>query len=300
MDDPASETIEFKTLSIDPPDKGSRAFCLIVVEGPDKGATFPLSVGQYTIGRMEECDVLVNGRGVSRTHAVVTVKAHGDVLLEDLESTNGVYVNGDRISRASIEPGQTMAFGPEVKVRLELSAPVVQNLLQEMYESATTDSLTGLLTRRGFEERLEAEFAMVRRHKMNSCLAILDLDRFKEVNDREGHDAGDLVLQRLAQIMRDNVRLGDLACRWGGEEFVLYIRQTPLVGGMTLLERLREDLSGTNLDLPAGNSIRVTFSAGLVDLLEYEDWRAGFRRADEALYQAKREGRNRIVFHSNE
>ena len=295
MEDPASDTIEFKTLSIDQPDQAGRAFCLIVMEGPNKGATFTLSAGQFTIGRMDECDILVNGRGVSRTHAIITVKPHGDVILEDLESTNGVYVNGERVTRQALEPGQTLSFGPEVKLRLELSAPSVQNLLQEMYESATLDGLTGLLTRRGFEERLEVEFAMVRRHKMNSCLAILDLDRFKGVNDREGHDAGDLVLQRLSDVIRDNVRIGDLACRWGGEEFVLYIRQTPLVGGVTLLERLREELAGTSIELPAGNSIRVTFSAGVIDLLDFEDWRGGVRRADAARYQANRGGRNRVV-----
>jgi diguanylate cyclase (GGDEF)-like protein len=297
MDESASETLEFATRGDDDPD-GGRSFCLIVMEGPDKGATFALTTGVSTLGRIEGNHFVVNGRGISRKHVSITVKAHGEVIIEDQQSTNGVYINGKKVTRQSIEPGQTVALGPEVKLRLELSARSVQTLLQEMYECATLDSLTGLFTRRGFEERLDVEFAMVRRHRMHSCLAVVDIDRFKAVNDSEGHDAGDVVLQALASVLKENVRVGDLACRWGGEEFTIYLRQTPLIGAVTLMQRLREQFAATAIELPKGNRTSVTFSAGVVDLLDFEDWRDGFRRADEALYQAKRDGRNRVDFYS--
>ena len=300
MDDPAAETLEFHTRADEKPEQRGRTFCVIIMSGPDKGATYALSTGLCRLGRAEDSDIVLNGRGISRNHAVIVVKPHGDVIIEDQGSTNGIYLNGERISRHSFEAGQTVGLGPEVMVRLELSSRSVQNLLQEMYEGATTDSLTGLLSRRGFEDRLEVEHAMVRRHGMHSCLAVIDLDRFKTVNDREGHEAGDTVLQRLAAQLKASGRVGDLACRWGGEEFTLYIRQTPLVGGVTVVQRLREQISQTDIDLPAGNSLRVTFSAGVVDLLDFEDWRTAFRRADEALYQAKREGRNRVNFYTPE
>lgn len=300
MDDPAAETLEFQTRADEKPEQRGRSFCLIVMSGPDKGATYALGTGLCTLGRAEDSDIVLNGRGISRTHAIIVVKPHGDVIIEDQGSTNGIYLNGERISRHSLEAGQTVGLGPEVMVRLELSSRSVQNLLQEMYEGATTDSLTGLLSRRGFEDRLEVEHAMVRRHGMHSCLAVIDLDRFKSVNDREGHDAGDAVLQSLASLLKASGRVGDLACRWGGEEFTLYIRQTPLVGGVTVVQRLREQVAQTDIDLPAGNKLRVTFSAGVVDLLDFQDWREAFRRADEALYQAKREGRNRVNFYAPE
>lgn len=300
MDDPAAETLEFQTRADEKPEQRGRSFCLIVMGGPDKGATYALSTGQCTLGRAEGSDIVLNGRGVSRHHAMIVVKPHGDVIIEDLGSTNGVYLNGERITRRSLEAGQTVGLGPEVMVRLELSSRSVQNLLQEMYEGATTDALTGLLSRRGFEDRLQVEFAMVRRHRMPSCLAVIDLDRFKAVNDREGHEAGDLVLQRLANVLKENGRVGDLACRWGGEEFTMYIRQTPLVGGVAVMQRLREQFADTEIALPSGGTVRATFSAGVVDLLDFEDWRGAFRRADEALYQAKREGRNRVNFYSPE
>lgn len=286
--------MEFKTLGEKHSERGRRSFCFIVMEGPDKGATFGLSTGQHTIGRTPDCDIVIQGRGVSRVHAVVTVKAHGDVVVEDLGSTNGIYLDGERITRGEMESGQTLSFGPEVKLRLELSSGSVQKLLRDMFESATQDALTGLYTRRGFEQRVEVEFAMVRRHGMSSCLAVLDLDHFKEVNDREGHEAGDIVLCELASLLKNNVRLGDLACRWGGEEFTLYIRQTDLAGGVALLERLRQEFSSLRIPLPTGHTTEVTFSAGVVDLREFEDWALAFRKADEALYKAKAEGRNRI------
>jgi diguanylate cyclase (GGDEF)-like protein len=298
MDDAASETIEFRTLAQDKPEYHGRSYCLIVMAGPDKGATFPLNPGVTTIGRSPDSVIVLNGRGISRHHAVITLEAKGEVFVEDVGSTNGLYIDGQRIIRQALEPGQTLILGPEVILRLELSAPGVQTLLQEMHRSAILDQLTGLLNRRGFEERLEVEYAMVRRHRFSSCLAILDLDHFKAVNDSEGHDAGDLVLQALGELLKGCVRVGDLACRWGGEEFTLYIRQTPLAGGTTMLDRLRESFAETPVVLPSGGTLRCTFSGGVVDLLEFEDWKSAFRKADEALYLAKREGRNRIKFYT--
>lgn len=290
--------MEFVTRADEKPEHKGRSFCLIVMAGPDKGATYALSTGVYVLGRAPDSTIVLHGRGVSRKHAVVYVKPHGDVIIEDQGSTNGVYLDGERTTRATWEPGQTLGLGPEVTIRLELSSLGVQSLLQEMYQGSTQDSLTGLLTRRGFEERLDIEFALVQRHSMSSCLAVIDLDRFKAVNDREGHEAGDLVLQTLGRLLKQSARVGDLACRWGGEEFILYIRQTPLVGAMTMLERLRERFAESDISLPSGGLLRVTFSAGVVDLVEFESWRDGFRRADESLYQAKRDGRNRISFFS--
>lgn len=298
MDDSASETLEFFAPQPGEQEPVKRSFCFIVMAGPDKGATFGLTPGVCTLGRLADCHIVINGRGISRVHATVSIKSCGDVIVEDRDSKNGIFIDGTRVSRALMEAGQTLGLGPEVRLRLELSAGSVQNLLREMYEGATTDSLTGLFTRRGFEERLDVEFAMVQRHQLNACLAVLDLDHFKKVNDQHGHDAGDAVLRSFSAQLKDTVRVGDLACRWGGEEFVLYIRQTPLIGGMTLLERLRRTVMESDVLLPAGNRVRVTFSGGVVDLLEFEDWRTGLRHADEALYRAKGEGRNRVIFYS--
>lgn len=295
MDHDLTKTLEFVTAPRQRPSYSHRSFCLIVVDGPDKGATFSLVSGVHSIGRSPECSIVLTGNGVSRLHANVIVKAHGDIIVEDLDSTNGIFLDEKRVETAMMEPGQTLAVGPEVRLRLEMASPGLQDLLREMFVSSTRDNLTGLFNRRGFQERVEIEYAMVRRHQVSSCMAVIDLDRFKAVNDTHGHDAGDVVLRRLGRLLDDSLRVGDLACRWGGEEFTLYLRQTPLEGALIVLERLRASLSEMDITLPKGNTIRVTMSAGVVDLLDFDDWRIAFQVADEALYQAKSDGRDRVV-----
>lgn len=271
------------------------SFYLLVMAGPDKGAVFNLNPGRTTLGRSDKCDIPVTGRGVSREHASLTLDPNGKAMLEDLDSTNGVFVDGVLVKRRLLNPGETMALGPEVQMRLEASTMGVQDLLQKMYQSATLDPLTGLFNRRTFEERLEEEFSVITRHKMESCLALVDVDHFKKVNDTYGHQAGDVVLRTLAGKLKEGVRTGDLVGRWGGEEFILYIRQAGLEGAVTLLERLRSEVEGTDIPVSSESTLRVTISSGVVALVTFQDWRAAFQKADEALYASKSNGRNQVT-----
>lgn len=271
------------------------SFYLLVMAGPDKGAVFNLNPGRTTLGRSDKCDIPVTGRGVSREHASLTLDPNGKAMLEDLDSTNGVFVDGVLVKRRLLNPGETMALGPEVQMRLEASTMGVQDLLQKMYQSATLDPLTGLFNRRTFEERLEEEFSVITRHKMESCLALVDVDHFKKVNDTYGHQAGDVVLRTLAGKLKEGVRTGDLVGRWGGEEFILYIRQAGLDGAVTLLERLRSEVEGTDIPVSSDTALKVTISSGVVALVTFQDWRAAFQKADEALYASKSNGRNQVT-----
>ena len=133
------------------------------------------------------------------------------------------------------------------------------------------------------------------RHIMESCLALVVVYQFKAVNDRWGHQAGDLVLQTLASSLKTSVRTGDLVGRWGGEEFILYIRQSGLEGATILLERLRAEIEAMDVTLPDGQTMQITISAGVVSLAGFSDWKAAFERADEALYASKANGRNRVT-----
>ena len=271
------------------------SFYLLVMAGPDKGAVFNLNVGRTTLGRSERCDIPVTGRGVSREHASLTLDSNGKAMLEDLGSTNGVFVDGVLVKKRLLAPGETLALGPEVQLRLEASTVGVQDLLQRMYQSATLDPLTGLFNRRTFEERLEEEFSVITRHKMESCLALVDVDFFKKVNDEYGHQAGDIVLQTLAVKLKEGVRTGDLVGRWGGEEFILYIRQAGLEGAVTLLERLRLEIEELKISVSEELSLQITISSGVVALATFEDWHVAFQSADEALYASKSNGRNQVT-----
>jgi two-component system cell cycle response regulator len=273
----------------------TQSFYLLVMAGPDKGAVFTLTPGRTVLGRSEKCDILITGRGVSREHASLTLDRAGQVMIEDLNSTNGVFVDGMLVKKRLLVAGETIALGPEVQLRLEVSTLSVQDLLQRMYQSATLDPLTNLFNRRTFEERLEEEFTVLTRHKMESCLALVDVDHFKNVNDRWGHQAGDLVLQILSAALKESVRTGDLVGRWGGEEFILYIRQSGLEGATVLLERLRSEVETMPVTLPDGNTLHITISSGVVSLAGFSDWKTAFERADEALYASKANGRNRVT-----
>ena len=160
-------------------------------------------------------------------------------------------------------------------------------------QAATQDALTGLLNRRGFQKLLKDEFERCRRYHQPASLLMIDIDHFKKVNDRYGHDNGDTVLVALADILNEHSRDSDKVCRWGGEEFVLLLPQTDAAAAMIFAERL---LASANQCYPiAGYSkLSIAFSAGVVELCDYNDTEAALIAVDEKMYQAKENGRNQI------
>jgi two-component system, cell cycle response regulator len=163
-------------------------------------------------------------------------------------------------------------------------------------ELAVTDSLTGLYNRR----YLETHLAQLVEHSNNrgKALAVvaLDVDFFKAINDTYGHDAGDKVLQELSQRIRANTRSIDLCCRVGGEEFILILPGTDLQLAEKIAERLRKGVAGKSFSIGTNAPIPVTLSAGVSYLAGIEDTvEKLLKRADQALYNAKREGRNRVI-----
>jgi diguanylate cyclase (GGDEF)-like protein len=159
---------------------------------------------------------------------------------------------------------------------------------------ALVDGLTGLANRRRSEAALDEEIVRASRLGGELTLAILDIDHFKEVNDRYGHAAGDVVLKELALVLNQSLREIDTAGRWGGEEFALVLPGTDTAGGTRLCERIRQTLATRQIAVENGMVISITASFGVAGFQ-----RAGTRErlltaADEALYRAKRGGRNRV------
>jgi diguanylate cyclase (GGDEF)-like protein len=169
-----------------------------------------------------------------------------------------------------------------------------QTLRLQLEQLARTDPLTGLWNRRYLREWLDAEVARVRRHPTPLCVALVDVDHFKQVNDRHGHPAGDAALIGLARAMTSGVRAGDLVARWGGEELCVVFPDTALANATVAVQNLRARIEGTAFETSDG-VVRLTISAG-ISALRAEDQGIDevLTRADHALYAAKRAGRNRV------
>ena len=168
--------------------------------------------------------------------------------------------------------------------------------LEQIRQLATHDDLTGLLNRRAMLDRMQLEQRRSLRSGSPLLIAQLDIDHFKAVNDTHGHAAGDLVLQSFADTVRRNVRDTDVLARWGGEEFVLLLCDTPAADAVTLMERLRQAVQAMQVPVPqSGGPITVTVSIGLARHTPADPLAGTLERADRALYAAKAGGRNRVV-----
>lgn len=171
----------------------------------------------------------------------------------------------------------------------------LENALIRERQNARTDQLTKLPNRLAFEEDAERLYALAMRHAQPLSMIVLDVDYFKSVNDNFGHRTGDEVIKLVAEQIQSIIRKGDIAVRWGGEEFVVLLPQTDLAGCEMLAERLRLAIEQARMFGPAGQEIRVTASFGCSQL-RCIDTTCGdlFERADQAMYQAKKNGRNQV------
>jgi two-component system cell cycle response regulator len=169
--------------------------------------------------------------------------------------------------------------------------------VQMSIEMAITDALTGLFNRRYMETHLATLVEQAASRGKPTAVMVLDIDFFKSINDGHGHDAGDDVLREFSLRIRKSIRNIDLACRYGGEEFVLVMPETDMAVATMVAERLRRRIATEPFVIQQGaRSLEVTISIGIAALTAPTDTAAAIlKRADEALYRAKRDGRNRVV-----
>ena len=170
----------------------------------------------------------------------------------------------------------------------------LENTHEQLIESARTDPLTELSNRRDIIEKIEYEQIRFERSKNSFVIIIGDLDFFKSINDKYGHDCGDYVLKEVAQIMRSTIRKQDIVSRWGGEEFLLLLPETPLEGGKVAAEKIRKKIENSGLKYNNDFlSVTITFGVSVYDnVMEIDDC---IKKADQALYRGKHKGRNCVV-----
>jgi diguanylate cyclase len=194
-------------------------------------------------------------------------------------------------SKTSSEQLQTMR---EKANQTDAELAKLHQELDRVSTQARHDPLTGALNRKGLDEAVEREMSSVRRKETPLCVALLDIDNFKKLNDTLGHATGDIALTHLATVARECMRPQDTLARYGGEEFVLLLPDTALEKGIEAMTRLQRELT-KKFFLAGTEKILITFSAGVAQLAADESGADAIKRADKAMYLAKRAGKNRVV-----
>ena len=273
---------------------------LLVLSGRRVGELHRLREGEPAIlGRGDGCDILIDDDGVSRRHASVEVH-EGIVTLRDLGSHNGTWIGEERILTRVLHDGDRIRIGIGADLKFTYADELEAGVQRDLVASAYREPLTNLHNRRYFQEALEAELAAAQRHGRALALILFDIDKFKWVNDTHGHAAGDAALRAVASSLAGGVRREDHLARTGGDEFVV-IAEADLEGAQILAEHLRAAVEATSCPLVSGGSLTITtsvgaaISAGGPQLDRGHPHQQLYEAADRALYQAKREGRNRCV-----
>jgi diguanylate cyclase (GGDEF)-like protein len=176
---------------------------------------------------------------------------------------------------------------------LKIANALTEQLRQEAENAALHDSLTSAGNRRKFENNASIERQRHLRHNHELCIAFIDIDHFKKVNDKFGHDIGDQVLKSLVTYFMDIIRNIDMVYRWGGEEFIILLPETNLSRAMIVSERIREHVESNAI----AEKYKITVSIGVTQLRDQESINELVKRADKLLYKAKKSGRNCVVGH---
>lgn len=264
----------------------------------DTPPRFGLHVNSNARERMvaEACKAM----GVSDSMAMVTIEDEDAV--DDVEGPPAICERipfGDGyLGTIGLAPRAPVHYNDPILIKTiarELGGALrMATLVEESRLTATIDMLTGLLNRRAFLEWATRELRRAERYRDALSIVVLDVDHFKQINDRHGHATGDAVLAFVGRLLQKAVRSCDVVARWGGEEFVLALPSTPLQGAVLVAERARRTLEEASVRATNGSVVPVTASFGVAQLHPGETIDQLIDRADRAMYAAKSGGRNRV------
>jgi diguanylate cyclase len=219
------------------------------------------------------------------------VAALNEIVLELIRDTRAMH-DATNQSREALTEARQHVQAAEVRIRQ------MEQELENLTERAREDQLTGTLNRRGLDDAFKREAARADRQNSPMCVALLDIDNFKKLNDTLGHQAGDEALMHIVQVVKDDLRPGDTLARYGGEEFVILLPDSSVKEAVEVMARLQRELT-KRFFLHNNEKLLITFSCGVSQRAAAEDLDAAVARADRALYEAKRAGKNRVVVAEN-
>ncbi len=276
---------------------------LVFLSGELIAVPIPLEREQVILGRALEADVRVNDTLVSRQHARIIAtptesRVAMEYTLEDLGSRNGTFLNGRRIATEKLSNGDKITVG-ETILRFDLLDEIDREYQRQIHRLISHDDLTGLLSSRSFFSELRREAARATSDNRPFCVLMMDGDNFKAVNDTFGHLTGSKTIEEIGFAIMTNLRSGDAAARFGGDEFAAFLLDAELPQGLVAAERIRASIESHEFLVvrPGENDRRhnITVSIGVSSFPEdSSDPIELVEMADSALYRAKRDGRNRV------
>lgn len=272
----------------------TRESALVVIYGNDLGRKHDLTRTSTVIGRAGKADIVIDQESVSRNHAKLVLDGN-TVRIKDLGSTNGSYVNDEPIEGdLQLRNGDLIKIGRTI-FKFIAGGNIEAAYHDEVYRLTTVDGLTQAFNRRYFEDALEREISRCHRYARALSLVMIDLDRFKSINDTWGHLAGDHVLKCVAASIRSRTRREDILARYGGEEFCLLLPEIELKGAVALAEKMRSVVEKQEFSFDE-QRISVTVSIGVAALTDkLREGKDLIKVADERLFAAKKGGRNRVM-----
>ena len=268
----------------------------IVLSGGAIGMMYRLNRDTpMVIGRGLGAEVRLDDDGVSRRHSKVTTVGNGDLVLEDLGSSNGTYVNGNRIQTHTLKDGDKIQIGSISILKFSYQDDLERTFQEQLFDRGLKDGTTGIYNKRYLLDRIDSDYSHAQRHRTNLSLLMFDIDHFKKINDTYGHPAADSALKDLALIVRKTLRTSDVFARYGGDEFVVLMREIDDAGTLVLAKRIRK-LVKKHKFIFEGMKISFTISLGIASLSDkVSNASELIQLADKYLYKAKRAGRNRIA-----
>lgn len=230
--------------------------------------------------------------GVNEADTIEDIKKTIDTRIEVLQSNMDQFISVEQ-ARKKKSNNQHKELVERLS-SMEDETEKLRKCIEVERNKAYNDALTGVPNRMAFDERINDEYERWQRYKNNLTLCLVDIDKFKGINDAYGHKAGDIVLRTIAKKCVSKVRNSDYFCRYGGEEFALILPETDLSAAITVAETLRKSIERCSFQY-AEETVSITISCGLAQVKGKDTLDTVFKRADKALYKAKETGRNRCI-----
>ncbi len=294
-----TKKIKLKNIDNNSDHKSSIIFTIIDGEESQFGKIFTFYKENILIGRNKYNDIYINDENISNDHCEIKIIKNDEnkidqIILKDLLSTNGTYVNGKLISNKVLKSGDKIKIG-ETTLRFSYNDELEEKYHLKLFNIATSDSLTKLHNKRYTISELENQYKIAKRNNRIFSLIMFDIDDFKAINDKHGHIAGDEFLKNVASHINENLREQDFAGRFGGDEFLIILPETKIEGATILADRIREKIEKSEI-VYGDHKIKTTISGGTSQFnFNYNNVGELLEITDKVLYKAKKLGKNKVI-----